>query len=79
MSAIFYLNFPEGANGVIFHRPDILSDYFGNLSNNEKCGTVFETSPKDNDLIVFPSYLEHSVDASENIKEDRISVAMNFK
>ena len=78
-SAVYYLAVPEGSAGLLFHRPDMLSDYFPDRDSNDSNAVVVELDPKEKDLVVFPSYLDHSVEVSGFIEGERIAVAMNFR
>ena len=64
VSGILYLKIPENGGGLNFYNPlDI------NLNHYHE--------PKEGQLLLFDSFLPHSVDANLN-QEDRISIAFNY-
>ena len=82
-SGVVYLKTPKDESGKIsFHKdnrysnicsPTLQLDYINyNIYNSD----VWSISPKENDVIIFPSNLTHSVEINKS-EEDRISVAFN--
>jgi hypothetical protein len=65
LSGILYLNTPPNSGNLILYNP---------LSVNN----VLPVTPKEKDLILFPSFLSHSVEVNLS-QEDRISIAFNFE
>ena len=64
VSGILYLKIPENGGGLNFYNPlDI------NLNHYHE--------PKEGQLLLFDSFLPHSVDANLS-QEDRISIAFNY-
>ena len=64
LSGILYLKIPTNSGDLKFHNPsfvDIITKY----------------TPKENTLLIFPSFLPHSVEPNLS-QEDRISIAFNF-
>ena len=64
------------------HKPTFSSFVYYLKSSNKKTPLVFDNNfsiiPKDDTLVIFPSYLEHSVPIHED-EEDRICVAGNLE
>jgi uncharacterized protein (TIGR02466 family) len=49
----------------------------GKLDNSPLSHMQWEISPKENNIVLFPSWLEHYVSDNES-DEDRISISFNF-
>ena len=80
-SGVFYLNAPEGCGGIQFNNPITAHQWVIDprkhveTNNDFNCNT-YTIKPKENMLLVFPSWLEHYVlQSSSNF--DRISIAFN--
>jgi uncharacterized protein (TIGR02466 family) len=81
-SLVYYLKAPKDCGSIVFRNPNpaftILQFY--NLSFpkfNYYNSQEFVVNPKQNDLLIFPSHLVHSVRPNENTKE-RISLSLNI-
>src|SRR5919197_6237161 len=78
LSAIYYLRTHAGADTINFHEPrsqtGIIRPPVVELTAENTDQVVVKVS--DGTLLVFPSYLEHSVDATTS-DEERISVSLN--
>jgi|TARA_B100001093_G_scaffold372521_1_gene357464 uncharacterized protein (TIGR02466 family) len=78
-SGVYYIQTPYNSGGIVFTKsPSHMEQIFahpseGNLWNSSE----WEFPTKAGDLILFPSYLTHSVPKNES-KEKRISVAFNY-
>lgn len=75
ISGVYYPHDVEG--GIVFHDPfphhfQVDSPIESNVFNSR----TWNFSPKQGDLIIFPSYLEHSVKTNTS-KLDRYSIAFN--
>jgi len=79
-SAVWYVNVPNNSGDLVFYRPDMMLDYLPvrDATSPNNFGK-YEVYPKNNQLVIFPSYLYHSVTDNCNTQEPRISVAFNFK
>lgn len=88
-SAVYYLQIPkvkhntdhDAGNKIVFDNPNPVQmnhKFFQNIMNyNEINSNTWGIEPKENILIMFPSYLPHRV--NQNLSEqDRISIAFNF-
>ena len=81
-SAVYYVSAGDNCGDIVFLNPnkvlcqnfsdDCISDY------NEFTATHWKITPKDNLLIIFPSWLEHYVQPN-NSNVQRISIAFNSK
>jgi uncharacterized protein (TIGR02466 family) len=80
-SVVLYLKVPENSGDIVFSRPDTLrhSIFIDTLTEHNQ--SAFSIIPKENSLIIFPSYLRHSVEQnlSNDIDADRVSIAFNFE
>lgn len=79
LSAVYYVKAPEGGNTINFHDPRSVAHIIaphGATPNAKNASTVFlEVTP--GTLVIFPSWLRHSVDPN-NSDESRISLAFNL-
>lgn len=81
LAGVYYPKVPENSGSITFHDPRNVKLYVDveemfKTITPDNCSTVV-MHPSDGDLIFFPSWLQHHVDASET-DEPRISIAMNF-
>ena len=81
ISAVFYIKVPKNSGQIIFRRPEKLIGYLDDddihMYNSFNAFSQIFT-PKENQLFLFPAWLEHEV--SQNLsKQDRISLAINFE
>jgi uncharacterized protein (TIGR02466 family) len=78
LSAVFYVQAPEGSGRLILERPDPQAHFWRRFSEEDpRSRSRIAIDPQAGDLIVFPAYLRHQVE--ENRSADlRISCAMNF-
>ena len=80
-SAVYYVKVPPNSGNILFRSYDHAGDMFSLPFNaTEEKDPAFKTyfiTPKDSDLIIFRSNLEHMVQKNKST-EDRISIAMNF-
>ena len=78
LSAVYYLRTHAGADTINFHDPrnqaGIIRPPVTELTAENTDQVVVKVS--DGMMLMFPSYLEHSVDATTN-EEERISVSFN--
>ena len=81
LSGAFYLQVPENSGKLTFHNPHPQSEV---LSPPIKANQSIHLAPrvgwqpKVNDLLIFPSWLNHEVEIN-NSKEDRIMLSFNAK
>jgi uncharacterized protein (TIGR02466 family) len=84
LSAVFYVKVPENSGDIFFRNPNVnlQTAYLNHWHLLEKIKNTTVTlgeiriRPKENMLIIFPSWLEHFVE-SNNSDEERISIAFN--
>jgi uncharacterized protein (TIGR02466 family) len=79
LSGVYYVQVPSGANTINFHDPrpqaSIIRPPVTQLTGQNTDQVVVEVA--DGTLLLFPSYLLHSVDPNES-NELRISISFNF-
>ena len=79
-SAIYYIDSPEDCGDLDLHTPTknlhyhIRDDWF---DNQDKIYTNYTVKPEPNKLVIFPSWIEHSVRVNKSNK-DRISIAFDI-
>jgi len=80
-SGIYYLEVPDDSGNIYFESNDIVRYNQEILNRHVDDHPDFRTElsfiPKENDFIIFPSYLRHGVESSLSNKK-RTSVAFNF-
>lgn len=78
VSAVLYLSTSTDCGNIIFERPDQFENFIDDISVLTKENyKTFYIIPKNNLLVVFPSYLPHYVEKN-NSDHSRISVSFNF-
>jgi uncharacterized protein (TIGR02466 family) len=87
LSGCFYVKTPENCGSIVFTNPirDLMCAYMdywhlmdeGKLNNSPFSHMEWEISPKENDIVLFPSWLAHHVNDNKS-NEDRISISFNF-
>jgi len=88
-SCIFFTKTPKNSGSLVFNNLNrlALSSYWNinwnkdandlPISYNKYNAESWEIIPKENTLIIFPSFLEHEVRPHMNKKEERITIASN--
>lgn len=78
LSGVFYIKTPENSGNIRFFDPrGIITDAIDMKYYNAST-SWFEITPYENLLIIFPSWLYHSVGVNQSI-QDRISISFNIK
>ena len=82
LSGVFYLQVPEGAGNIVFKdpRPQALMSAFHSRAfakASSHFNPVVKVAPSRGQLLLFPSWLEHSVDPGINSSDLRISMPFN--
>jgi uncharacterized protein (TIGR02466 family) len=79
-SGVFYLYTPEGSGKLVIQNPAINKMWQGcslTSSKNQFTGESIRIEPVEGNIILFPSYLPHSVETN-NHDEERISISFNL-
>ena len=79
ISAAYYIKAPDKCGDIVFHDPRsanvIRSPKISNI--NKMNSTTFSVKPQNGLLVLFPSYLHHSVNINES-EEERIVLSFNI-
>ena len=80
ISGVFYLNVPPESGKIVLSNPGINRLWSGLQLVKEKnqfTGEMMRIEPEEGSIILFPSYLPHSVETN-NHDEERISISFNL-
>jgi uncharacterized protein (TIGR02466 family) len=87
LSGCFYVKTPENCGSIVFTNPtkNLIRAYldYWHLMDEEKLDNSpfsymdWEIFPKENNIVLFPSWVEHYVNDNKS-DEDRISISFNF-
>ncbi len=80
ISGAYYVRAPENSGDIVFYDPRPAAVYFhpNTVSPNTLNAQINGISPREGALILFPSYLDHSV--NENLSNnERIVISFNIK
>ena len=78
-SGVFYLQTPENSGKLVVQNPSINRMWNGcnlALSKNQFTAESIRIEPAEGNVILFPSYLSHSVEPNDH-DEERISISFN--
>ena len=79
-SGVFYLQAPEGSGKLVLQNPAINKMWDGcklTSQKNQFTGESVRIEPVEGNIILFPSYLPHSVETNDH-DEERISISFNI-
>ena len=76
LSGSFYLTVPQGSGAIVFHDPRPSTLYSRTWGKGVNRWEKIAFKPKEGTLLIFPNWLEHSVEPHEG-DEPRCSIAMN--
>ena len=79
ISSAYYVKAPPKCGNIIFYDPRSVTSFrYPKITNpNQLNSTVFSVQPKEGLLVLFPSYLYHSVDMNQT-DEERIVISFNI-
>ena len=79
ISAAYYVKTPENGGDIVFHDPRSVTTfrYPKIAENNTLNSNIFTIQPKEGLLVLFPSYLYHSVDLNRT-NEERVVISFNI-
>lgn len=82
LSGVYYVNAPKDSGNIMFFRPGYDTFTF-DWNNYQKAWNPYNSAtwkipPTNNTLLLFPSWLNHTVDPNMNKKEKRISISFNL-
>lgn len=75
-SGVFYIDVKENSGDLVLKSPT--SQNLNNIPLTPKHKNKFNITPKNQNLILFPSFLEHLVSQNKS-NQDRISISFNIK
>ena len=79
ISGSVYLKVPENSGPIVFHNYSINPLWMGNYlakNKNQYTGLSLKVDPKEGEIVMWPSYLPHSVEQN-NHDDKRISISFN--
>ena len=79
ISAAYYVKAPDKCGDIVFYDPRSANVIRSPIINtqNKLNSTIFNVTPKEGLLVLFPSYLHHSVNSNES-DEERIVISFNI-
>ena len=79
ISAAYYIKAPTNSGDIVFYDPRSANVIRTPTidSQNKLNSTTFSVSPKEGLLVLFPSYLHHSVDVN-NSNDERVVISFNI-
>jgi len=83
-SGVYYINVPKNSGAIVFRNPAIhfLEMYWPNkFVKDFNCSTssLWKINPGNNQVVIFPAWLDHFVEPNMNEMEERISIAFNVE
>lgn len=79
-SGVFYLKAPEGSGKLVIQNPSMNRMWQGTTlveQKNEVTAQSVKIEPEEGTIILFPSYLSHSVETNDH-DDERISISFNI-
>lgn len=79
-SGVFYLKAPKGSGKLVIKNPYVNGMWLGSRflsKKNQFTGESIRIEPKEGSIIIFPSYLPHSVETNDH-DDERISISFNI-
>ena len=79
ISAAYYVRAPKNSGNIVFYDPRSAAVIFSPKKQkpNKLNTNIFSIEPKEGLLVLFPSYLHHSVNLNES-QEERIVISFNI-
>ena len=78
VSGAYYVSIPKNSGSIVFLNKDLDNFYQDSIKNyNEYNSSTWIKIPKENECVLFPSYLTHYVEPNLN-KKERISISFNY-
>ncbi|HJO14178.1 MAG TPA: TIGR02466 family protein [Alphaproteobacteria bacterium] len=79
ISAAYYVKAPQKCGDIVFYDPRSVTNFrHPKISKPNKLNTnIFSVQPKEGLLVLFPSYLHHSVDMNKS-NDERIVISFNI-
>ena len=78
ISGSYYVRIPDGSSGIRFHSPIYDNMFVPPITQkNQLNSTLAEVAVEEGNLVLFPSWLKHSVQPAK-FKNERISISFNI-
>jgi len=79
ISAAYYVKAPKNCGDIVFYDPRFAATYrYPKISSTNKLNSnIVSFQPKEGMLVLFPSYLQHSVNANKT-NQERIVISFNI-
>ena len=79
LSGVYYVTVPRNSGNIVFFdpRPTIIHSFADSRYYDQGIPGVYQIEPKENTLLLFPSWLEHEVHPNST-NQDRISISFNI-
>ena len=79
ISAAYYVKAPNNCGNIVFHDPRSAAAFsYPKVANINKLNSnIFSIQPKEGLLVMFPSFLHHSVNSNES-NQERIVISFNI-
>jgi uncharacterized protein (TIGR02466 family) len=77
LSGVFYVSVPQNSGNIVFYDPRSVITTALDQQYYHSGNDSFFIEPQENLLVIFPSWLFHSVDPNQS-DEDRISISFNI-
>ena len=79
ISAAYYIKAPKNCGDIVFYDPRFAATYrYPKISKTNKLNSnMVSFQPKEGMLVLFPSYLQHSVNANKT-NQERIGISFNI-
>ena len=78
ISGVYYVSIPKNSGSIVFLNKDLDTFYRESIKNyNEYNSSTWTIEPKENQCVLFPSYLQHYVEPNLN-KKERICISFNY-
>ncbi len=80
LSGTFYVNVPDDARPVEFKSPveSLIKSWQHGAFDHTRFAQHIELYPKTNDLLIWPSWLEHNIPEIKSSPEERVTISFNL-
>jgi uncharacterized protein (TIGR02466 family) len=82
LSGVFYVDVKKNCGDLVFKNPNILHDSYITSADisiyNGFNSYLWKISPNENDLVIFPSWVEHYTEPNQS-NCDRVSISFNIE
>ena len=79
VSGVMYLNIDNNSSKIYFHNPNQFTSFMAKKESSQFVYDFQIVLPKIGDLILFPSWLQHSSGTDVNMTEERVALSFNAR